>query len=258
MKLKVSAQLLLKGVQTIETFTEADEQDPSTWLQISDEIFNAVKMEKKDRRQLLRMYFGNDVKNCYRSEEHDSDYDIFKEEFVKTFTSSSYRLKIYSKIVDRRQRLDEAVQSYYYDILSLCSKLNRDMLENEKILHLLRGLKPSILQHFMMYDPKTCKDLLEQAKRAEAAADITQPQTAISATVTTEEIAETTAALRRLSTNNNNYQTRESSGYQQPSPNYQQRRPAQTYNNNKQMRQQRRGGSSNLVCYNCYGTGHFA
>ncbi len=167
-------QLLVKGIQPVEIFTGADEQDPVTWLQAIDELFDATKVDKSDRRRLLPMYFGEDVKKWYRSEEQNSEYDEFKRQFINTFTSSTHKLKISTKLMNRRQGNDESVQSYYYDILALCTRFNPDMQEDEKILYLLRGLKPSMQQQIIMSDPKRCKDLFEQAKRAEAAASIIQ------------------------------------------------------------------------------------
>ncbi|CAF2132919.1 unnamed protein product [Rotaria magnacalcarata] len=171
----LSAQLLLKGVQSVEIFTGVDEQDPLTWLQNIEELFEATKVDKNDRRRLLPMYFGDDVKKWYRSEDHSSDYDDFKNQFVNAFTSSVHKLKISTKLMNRRQGNDESVQSYYYDILALCARFNPEMREDEKILYLLRGLKPSIQQHVIISDPKKCKDLFEHAKRTEAAAAIIQP-----------------------------------------------------------------------------------
>jgi len=252
MATSLSAQLLLKGVQGIEIFTGADDQDPTTWLQGVEELFDCTKLSKDDRRTYLPMYFGDDIKKWYRSEQHSQDYDSFKEQFLTTFTSSGDKLKIYSKLTNRRQRPDETVQSYHYDILSLCSKFNEKMLESEKILHLLHGLKPSLLQQVMMADPETCKDFLEQAKRAEAAAAITQSQAA-DTTTTTDLVEETTAALRRTTINNNNNNQQ----FRQQPQNFNQRGSQQKYNNN-QIRRQRQGGLSNLVCYNCNGVGHYA
>lgn len=252
----LSTQLLLKGMQSVEIFTGADDQDPLTWLQNIDELFDAIKIDKNDRRRLLPMYFGEDIKKWYRSETHGTEYDVFKEQFIKTFTSSGYKLKIYSRIINRRQRADETVQSYHYDILSLCAKLNSDMPENEKILHLLRGLKASILQHVMMADPQTCKAFLEQAKRAEAAAAITQPQTETT-TPTTELIEETTAALRQSTLNNNNQQYEKNNRPGQPSYNSKPKWSQQRYNNNR-LHQQRQGGRSALTCYTCNGVGHYS
>jgi hypothetical protein len=58
----------------------------------------------------------------------------------------------------------------------------------------------------MMANPTICKDLLEQVKRAEAAASITQPQATIITKTIAESIEETTPALRRTTVNNNNQQ----------------------------------------------------
>jgi hypothetical protein len=251
----LSIQLLLKGIQPLEIFTGADEQDPVTWLQSIDELFDATKVARADRRQFLPMYFGDDIKKWYRSEDHPSEYDEFKKQFIDTFTSSTQKLKISTKLMNRRQGNDESVQSYYYDILALCLRFNPEMKEAEKILYLLRGLKPSIQQHVIMGDPQRCKDLFEQAKRAEAAASITQPSTTTTTTTSThsDDIDETTAALRRtsISQNNrrNNYSTRTS---ERDSNRY----PDNKYNNQSRQFPQRK--PSQLQCYNCNGFGHYA
>jgi hypothetical protein len=256
MATNLSTQLLIKGIQPVEIFTGADDQDPLTWLQSMDELFDAIKTEKNDRRRYLPMYFGKDIKKWYRNGEYNMDYDLFKEQFVSTFTSSGYKLKLYSKIINRHQRHDEPVQSYHYDILSLCSKLNHGMSESEKILHLLRGLKPSILQQVMMFDPKTCSDLLEQAKRAEAAAAIIQPQASMTTNNMPESIEETTAALRRTTINNNQqFDNLNQNGQQQSIFNH--RQFQSNYNNNLHHHRQQTG-ASRLICYNCNGLGHYA
>ncbi|CAF3926513.1 unnamed protein product, partial [Rotaria sp. Silwood1] len=199
----LSTQILLKGIQPIELFTAGDEQDPMTWIQSVEELFDATKVDNNDRRRLLPMYFGDDVKKWYRSETLSSDYDEFKQQFINSFTSSVHKLKVSTKLMNRRQGNDESVQSYYYDILALCARFNSNMMEDEKILYLLRGLKPSIQQHVIMSDPKTCKDLFEHAKRAEAAATVSSPSSEQTSTITNELMDETTAALRRTSINQN-------------------------------------------------------
>ncbi|CAF4585627.1 unnamed protein product, partial [Rotaria sp. Silwood2] len=201
MSSNLSTQILLKGIQPIEFFTGADEQDPMIWIQGVEELFDATKVDTTDRRRLLPMYFGGDVKKWYRSEELNSDYDEFKKQFINAFTSSVYKLKISTKLMNRRQGNDESIQLYYYDVLALCAHFNSDMMEGEKILYLLRGLKPSIQQHVIMSDPKKCRDLFEHAKRTEAAATVLSPTPEQKSTITNELIDETTAALRRTSIN---------------------------------------------------------
>ncbi|CAF1310540.1 unnamed protein product, partial [Didymodactylos carnosus] len=166
MAINLSSQILLKGVQSPESFTGADEQDPIIWLQDIEQMFEAASVRSEDRRKLLPMYFLDDAKKWYQSGIFDNNYDGFKQQLIKVFTSASQQLKISNKLVNRRQGLNESVQSYYYDVLSLCTRFNPDMSENEKVLHLLRGLKPTIVQNVMMFNPEKCADLLEQAKRA--------------------------------------------------------------------------------------------
>ena len=255
----LSTQFLLKGIQPVEIFKGTDEQDPMTWIQTIDELFDATKVDPTDRRRLLPMYFGDDVKKWYRSEEHSSEYDEFKKQFVKAFTSSIHKLTISTKLMNRRQGNDESVQSYYYDILALCMRLNSDMREDEKIVYLVRGLKPSIQQHVLMSDPKKCKDLFEHAKRAEAAASITQTPSIVTSSTINEHIDETTAALRRTTINQNNRRPDHSNWNHQhdSNPRWSQQQYDNNYNNNR-FQQSLKQKSSQLKCFNCGGIGHYA
>ena len=167
-----------------------------------DDLFEATKTDKNDRRRLLPMCFGDDVKKWYRNENRASDYDEFKQQFISTFTSSTYKLKIISRMINRRQGNGESVQTYFYDMISLCTRFNQSMGEDEKVVHILRGLKPSIQERIIINNPKSCEELLDQAKRIETAAIITQ-QRESTTTATNELVEETTAALSRSAINLN-------------------------------------------------------
>ncbi|CAF4445046.1 unnamed protein product [Didymodactylos carnosus] len=104
------------------------------------------------------------------------------------------------------------------------------MQDEEKMVYLLRGLKPSIQQHVISNNPKQCADLLEQAQRVEAAAAITQLQPTVATTTRTDSIEETTAALRRITINSDNRQNDYASRNNQRYSNYDHRWPQQYYN----------------------------
>ncbi|CAF1084265.1 unnamed protein product [Didymodactylos carnosus] len=253
----LAIQILLKGVQPVKQFTGLDEQDPVTWLQDIEALFEATKTDKTDRRSLLPLYFGDDVQKWYRSGAYTSDYDEFKRQFIGAFSSSAQKLKISSKLINRRQGNSEPVQSYYYDILSLCTRFNQDMQDEEKMVYLLRGLKPSIQQHVIINNPKQWEDLLEQAKRVEAASAIMQLQPPIATTTTTDSIEETTAALRRMiiksDDRQNDYASRNNQRYSNSD-----RRWPQQYSNNNYSRQRNQDNSRRFFCHNCNGIGHYA
>ncbi|CAF4584237.1 unnamed protein product [Didymodactylos carnosus] len=208
---------------------------------------------------------------------YDSNYDAFKQKLIDAFTTSSQQLKISSKLMNRHQGLNESVPSYYYDVLSLCTRFNPEMTEKEKVLHLLRGLKPSLLQAVLMFDPSTCDNLLEQAKRAEAATSLAQLSTIT--TTTTVETDDTTAAIRRASNSPNSgishpqqpkwdtqdYRRSEPTYYGGSRPQWSQ---PQRYNSNyssnnyqnysQPRRTTFRPASSSFKCYNCGGIGHYS
>lgn len=255
MAINLPTQLLVKGMQPVEQFTGADEQDPVTWLQSIDELFDATKIAKADRRQYLPLYFNDDVKKWYRSEEHPEEYEQFKKKFIDAFTSSVQKLKISTKLMNRRQGNEESVQAYYYDVLALCHRFNPNMQDDEKLLYLLRGLKPSIQQHVIIHGPQQCKDLLEQAKRAEAAAALTQPSSSISTPTPNADPEETTAALRRTSFNPKDHRNQprhlRTDRCAQSQQDYQ-------YPNSTRSRQFPQRNSTQRRCYTCSGFGHFA
>jgi hypothetical protein len=49
MSSNLSTQLLIKGIQPLEIFTGTDDQDPITWIQTIDELFDATKVDTNDR-----------------------------------------------------------------------------------------------------------------------------------------------------------------------------------------------------------------
>ena len=61
-------------------------------------------------------------------------------------------------LICRVQGEDEPVSTYYYDVMRLCYKLNPEMTEEEKLIHLIRGLKSGVLERVLVLEPKNCED----------------------------------------------------------------------------------------------------
>jgi len=60
-----------KCIESIEKFTEDDEQDLVIWLQTMDELFDEMKVTDSDRHRLLPLYFDENVKKWYGSSIED-------------------------------------------------------------------------------------------------------------------------------------------------------------------------------------------
>jgi hypothetical protein len=188
-------QILLKSMQPLEPFRGSDDQDVTSWLTDLEELFDAAKQKPEERLTIVPTYLAGDAKQWYRVRGPSDSWPDFKRALVNTFTTSAHQLKTSAQLYNRRQALNESVQAYYYDVMRLCTRLNPEMPSNERLLHLLRGLKPSLAHTIIMLNPSDCSELLEYGKRAEAAAFISQ--TATSSSLPCETVtAETSAAIR--------------------------------------------------------------
>ena len=247
----ISTQLLLKNVPPVENFTGAKEQDPVTWLEDIEALFNATKIDNADRRRLLPLHLGEEAKKWYRSGTFDEDYEQFKKQFLEAFKSPVYKLQLSAKLMNRKQGLEESVQSYYYDVLSLCNRFNPNMEEDEKVVYVLRGLKPSLQQHIAVNECKTCIALFNQAKQTEAMSQLIHQQ---DSTAVDDSTVEVTAALRRTSIQPTNRYQNSGSRNQQRQDYY--RNTSQ--DNQSRPSYQSRQHRSAPVCYTCSGNGHYS
>ena len=166
----LSTQIILKGMQPLEPFRGTDEQDVASWLIDLEELFDAAKQKPEERLTIVPTYLTGDAKQWYRVRGPYATWADFKTALVAAFTSSAHQLKTSSQLYNRRQGLTESVQTYYFDVMRLCTRLNPAMPADERLLHLMRGLKPSLAQTIIMFNPRDCSELLDHGKRAEAAA----------------------------------------------------------------------------------------
>lgn len=281
------AQMLLKSMQPLEPFRGNDDQDVTSWLTDLEELFDAAKQKPEERLTIVPTYLAGDAKQWYRVRGPFDSWSDFQRALVNAFTTSAHQLKTSAQLYNRRQALSESVQTYYYDVMRLCTRLNPEMPPNERLLHLLRGLKPSLAHTIIMLNPKDCSEFLEHGKRAEAATFISQ--TAASSSLPCETVSvETSAAIRtqndgRIRSNQSEatsssqnyasesnvrpYSSRRSDTFPHTRP------PTRSYTNTRSshapppllanQEPNRPNGrqstvNTNFSCYNCGGRGHRA
>ncbi|CAF1566645.1 unnamed protein product [Adineta ricciae] len=221
-----ATRILEKGMKPLEQFTGAEDQDISVWIQDFEETIEAAGGDSTTKRKAIVLYLSGDAKKWYRlTNVEDGEWSTFREKLVTAFTSASQQLKTLTKLMNRKQGVNELAQSYFYDVLALCSKLNPQMNEAEKLLHLLRGVKPSLAQNIIMFSPKTIQEFLELAKRSETTyagapslPTATTEESEFTAVIDDENSSEQVAAIsrrkgqpppsRESQSSNNHYQHR--------------------------------------------------
>jgi len=66
---------------------------------------------------------------------------------------------------ERRQRIDESVESYYYSVLNLCNEVDATMTEARRVRYLIRGLRPQYLENILPLDPQLVTEVLQHMRK---------------------------------------------------------------------------------------------
>jgi hypothetical protein len=114
---ELSTQILLKGMQPLETFRGSDDQDVTSWLTYLEELFDAAEQKSEERLTLVPMYLADDAKQWYRIHRPYSSWSDFKHALVYTFTSSTPQLKTSTQLYNRSQALNESVPTSYFGVM---------------------------------------------------------------------------------------------------------------------------------------------
>ncbi|CAF4897831.1 unnamed protein product [Rotaria sp. Silwood1] len=191
--------LILKG---IENFSGADDQNVLEWLADLRDHFNAAHLSSEDARALISQYLTGDAKKWYQAERAnlaELRWSAFKQALIQAFAPPAHEMKKLAKLLNRRQGPTESIQSYYFDIITLCRQYNSSMSDKDKIAHLINGLRPSLKTAVAMAEPESIQDFLHKAKTGEAVFSLDVPDTPTQ--TPTSGISETTAAIQHHRTN---------------------------------------------------------
>ncbi|KAG0419940.1 hypothetical protein HPB47_003779 [Ixodes persulcatus] len=74
----------------------------------------------------------------------------------------------------RFQLSSEPPEQYFYDVLQLCSRVNENMTEEEKLRQLTRGLRPEVLERVVLTNPQTTAEFLTTLQRLTQASQMAQ------------------------------------------------------------------------------------
>ena len=127
---------------------------------------NRLPVHLRDTAELWYIQFMGKFDD--KSTDHLSIAEIF-EELRSAFRPKNFRSINQSALICRHQGLTEDVGTYYYDIMRLCHKMNPKMEEQEKLTHIMRGLRSGMLEKVLVLEPKDCTDLLGKLRSIEEA-----------------------------------------------------------------------------------------
>jgi hypothetical protein len=70
-----------------------------------------------------------------------------------------------TRLRERKQGSEESTVKFFYDVLDLCGKVDRNIAEPVKFQHLWRELKSKLVEKFWSMKPATKDEFLTEVKR---------------------------------------------------------------------------------------------
>ena len=95
--------------------------------------------------------------------ETEKEWKNWKKALIEAFSGSvADRFKT---LMSRKLLPDETAESYYYDIMSLCSRQEEKMPDEKKVFHLLQGLPDSLREKIDFANPKLPEEVKELIRK---------------------------------------------------------------------------------------------
>ena len=169
------------------TFNGRESEDAVAWMDRFEKTARYNRWTDADKLDNFEMYLEGAARKWYACEEadnriprewsiprgeEDSDSESddedrahgLKELFLRQFTPTDYRRFNENRLRDRKQRREESVTDYFFDVLDLCRVVNREMTEREKLDHLFRGLRADLVEKLWSMRPRNTKEFLKNAQ----------------------------------------------------------------------------------------------
>jgi hypothetical protein len=98
---------------------------------------------------------------------HQTTYDLLAHALQVAFKSYSDKNMVEERCRQRKQKLNESVETYTFELLALLEDLDPDMSEIERVRHLLRNSRADYRKLITIHNPTTVDIFLELMRKVE-------------------------------------------------------------------------------------------
>ena len=128
-------------------FEGRPQDDVIEWLQEYEDVAEYNHWNQGQKLRQVKWALKGFAKNWYRMLEPEPDtFDGFSEAIRAAFKHPAYESGMAAQLDARKQGIDESPVLYCYEKLNLCRKVDPDMAEGVKLQHLIRGMKPAMVE----------------------------------------------------------------------------------------------------------------
>ena len=164
----IEQQLIKDKITNIRKFSGNKHDDVDEWLQNIDHDFSSTLVSEEIKLKIIPKSLTNDAKNWFEQNKHRlSTWIIFKKEIQHRFQSSLHKDERFMRLRERKQQTKETGQQFIDAMEKLCFQVNSSMQEEEKMLHIKAGLKPSLKEKVLDKQPQSMEQLRNTVKMVE-------------------------------------------------------------------------------------------
>lgn len=141
-------------------------QNVNEWLAAYEDVADFNGWSEEIRRQHVKISLTGVAIEWYRSYKQPDDWPSFKRSLINAFCRHDYVEEQRQKLMSRNQGANEPVIDYCFNVIYLCSTVDPNMPEKEKVKHLIDGLQPAIAEAIFPFLPenKTVNDVLDRIR----------------------------------------------------------------------------------------------
>jgi hypothetical protein len=150
-------------VVKIPTFHGRPAEDAREWISRYDKLADYKGWDDAKKLKYVSIFLEETARNWSLTLEADpaTDWNDFKKRFLEVFEQDYFRQRAEIRLKHRTQAPRESPITYYFDVLKLCSLVdeatNSKMTETDKVMHLLHGLQPALMEKLYPLVPDTIK-----------------------------------------------------------------------------------------------------
>ncbi|UYV63435.1 hypothetical protein LAZ67_2004061 [Cordylochernes scorpioides] len=151
------------------TFSGESAQDPQRWIKMFERVSKYNKWDETQSLANVVFYLEGTAAQWFDNNEDIIDsWTQFKTNLCEVFgKKEELTRRAEMTLKTRAQKPGETTESYIQEILSLCSRVNPEMEEEEKVGHLMKGIAEDFYQTLIVKDPATVDELVKFCRQLE-------------------------------------------------------------------------------------------
>ncbi|UYV67963.1 K02A2.6-like [Cordylochernes scorpioides] len=151
------------------TFSGESAQDPQKWIKMFERVAKYNKWDETQSLANVVFYLEGTAAQWFDNNEDIIDsWTQFKTNLCEVFgKKEELTRRAEMTLKTRAQKPGETTESYIQEILSLCSRVNPEMEEEEKVGHLIKGIAEDFYQTLIVKDPTTVDELVKFCRQLE-------------------------------------------------------------------------------------------